>query len=100
MAGHIDAGGSERRFRAGGHELPAIDEIRAYGTNGGAQSGASALALVSAAFGLEAVAFLASPALELSAGLRDASVFVVRSSLLAASAAVSLLLLRGRRSRV
>ena len=66
----------------------------------GRRAGASVLALVSAAFGLEAVVFLAGPALELSTELRDASAFAVRSSLLAASAAVSLLLFRGRRSRV
>jgi hypothetical protein len=66
----------------------------------GRRAGASALALVSGAFALEALTFLASPAIEASPGLRDVSVLVVRSVLLAASAAISVLLLRNGRSRV
>ncbi len=65
----------------------------------GRRAGASALAMVSAAFALEALAFLASPAIEASPQLRDVSVLAVRSALLMASAAVSVLLLRGGRSR-
>jgi hypothetical protein len=65
----------------------------------GRRAGAAALALVCGAIALEALAFLVSPALQASPGLRDASVLAVRSGLLAASAAVSALLLRGGHSR-
>jgi hypothetical protein len=46
------------------------------------------------------MAFLAWPAIEASPALRDVSLVAVRSTLLAASAGISLLLLRGARSRV
>ena len=65
----------------------------------GRRAGAGALALVCAAVALESMAFLASPALQAAPLLRDASVLVVRSGLLLASAAVSALLLRAGRSR-
>lgn len=63
------------------------------------RAGAAALALVSAALSLEALLFLASPAVEASPALRDVSLVALRSALLASSAAVSALLLRGGRSR-
>jgi hypothetical protein len=63
------------------------------------RTGASALALVSAALSLEALAFLAWPAIEASPELRGASVVALRSVLLLASGAVSALLLRSGRSR-
>jgi hypothetical protein len=65
----------------------------------GRRAGASVLALVSGAFAVEALVFLASPALEASPELRDVSLLAVRSVLLAATAAVSALLLRNGRSR-
>lgn len=61
------------------------------------RSGASALALVSGALALEALAFVAAPALEASPGLRDAGWLLVRSGLLCASVVISVLLLRRRR---
>jgi hypothetical protein len=64
------------------------------------RAGAGAVALVSGALSLEAMAFLAWPAIEASPALRDVSLVAVRSTLLAASAGISLLLLRGARSRV
>jgi hypothetical protein len=63
------------------------------------RTGASALALVSAAFALEALTFLASPAIEASPDLRDVSVIALRSAMLAASGAISVLLLRSGHSR-
>ena len=63
------------------------------------RAGASALALVSAAFALEALTYLASPAIEASPELRDVSAVAVRSVLLAATAVISVLLLRSGPSR-
>jgi hypothetical protein len=65
----------------------------------GRRTGAWALALVCAAFAMEALTFLASPAIEAAPELRDVSVVAVRSVLLAATAAISALLLRNGRSR-
>lgn len=62
--------------------------------------GAAALALVCASLSLEALAFLASPALEGAPAAREASAFLVRSALLLASGAISVLLLRNGRSRL
>ena len=63
------------------------------------RAGAAALALLSGAVALEALTFLASPAIEASPELREASVVVVRSALLTASATISALLLRNGHSR-
>ncbi len=61
------------------------------------RTGATALALVSAALALEALAFLGWPALEASPELREAGLLAVRSALLVAAAVISVLLLRGAR---
>jgi hypothetical protein len=63
------------------------------------RAGAGALCLMSAALGLEALAFAASPGLEADARAREIAVLVVRSALLAASALLTALLLRAGRSR-
>lgn len=63
------------------------------------RGGAAALALVSAALALEAIVFMASPAIEASPELRDASVVAVRSALLLASGVISVLLLRSGRTQ-
>jgi hypothetical protein len=65
----------------------------------GRRTGASALALLCAGLSLEALAFLAEPAIEASPPIRDATLLLVRSVLLAASAVLSALLLRSGRSR-
>jgi hypothetical protein len=63
------------------------------------RAGAGALSAVSAALSLEALAFMASPALQSSPEARELGVLAVRSALLLASALISLLLLRsGRRA--
>jgi hypothetical protein len=64
------------------------------------RGGAAVMALVSGALSLEALVFLAWPAIETSPQLREATVVVVRSTLLLASAVVSVLLLRSGRTRV
>jgi hypothetical protein len=65
----------------------------------GRRAGASALALVCAGLSLESLAFLAEPAIEASPEWRDVTLLVVRTALLAASAALSALLVRNGRSR-
>jgi len=65
----------------------------------GRRVGAAALALVCGALAMESAAFLAWPAIEASPELREPSLVVLRSALLAASAAISALLLRNGRLR-
>ena len=89
---------------SGGFVLASMNCRQLVGYARGARSaarraGSAALALVSGALAVEAVAFLAWPAIEASPALRDVSLVAVRSGLLAASAAVSALLLRNGRLR-
>lgn len=61
------------------------------------RAGAGALGMVSAALSLEALAYMASPALETDSQVREIGLLLVRSALLLASAVISALLLRGAR---
>jgi hypothetical protein len=63
------------------------------------RTGAGALCLVCAALSLEALAYLASPALDSSPQAREVTLLLVRSGLLLASAVLSALLLRAGRAR-
>jgi len=58
------------------------------------RAGAGALGAVSAALSLEALAYMASPAVESSPEAREAGVLLVRSALLVASLVITGLLLR------
>ena len=64
------------------------------------RAAAGALALVSAALALEALSFMASPALEASPQARELGVLLVRSALLLASGVITALLLRNGRRRL
>jgi hypothetical protein len=61
--------------------------------------GAGALASISAALSLEALVYLAQPALEADPEARELSLLLVRTCLLLASTVIAALLLRSRRRR-
>ncbi|HWC30065.1 MAG TPA: hypothetical protein VG845_08295 [Dehalococcoidia bacterium] len=63
------------------------------------RTGAGALCAVSAALALEALVYMASPALDTSP-VREIGALIVRSGLLVASAAIAALLLRSAGRRV
>jgi hypothetical protein len=61
------------------------------------RTGAGALCALSAALALEALAYMAAPAFSAGSDARELGVLAVRSALLAASAVIAGLLLRGAR---